>query len=292
MSAQKIKPVNAILVRLKLKTFANSREDKPMTGELEEKHALLHGAVKAVKVKFPKELLAPIKKTAGELDRWNRDHTLPWELGCRLLNLRHLGEFNSHMSAEIGKLSTMADAWCEPAAYAAHIAAAKEMHKATFRLDDYPPQSDIRHHFIFSCEHDPLPDAKSFALLGIGEQTVANMQAELEQRTQAKVADAMSAAWEKILAPLRKLVETMRDKKPIFHDTLVSNIMETLDLMPALNLTGSQDLVAAAAQIREVMKNISAETLRDNIHKRNAASAGAQELINRFGKLGERKFSI
>lgn len=287
--SQKQKPINAIIVRLKTKLFSNSREDKPISAEVRASKKLSIGAGKWVKYKLPKASLVELSKFTAAAHNWHREQTLAWENGSRLLSTKNLEKHNAWSVAQNVEFRKLVDGFVKN--YPANIAVAKTMHAGTFRAEDYPAETEIRSHFIFTVEHEPIPSAEYFALAGIGEQVILSMQTELESRTQQKVGEAMNEAWNRMLQPLRALVEKMRDKKPVFHDTLVANITETLDLIPALNLTASQELLSAASQIREAMKGIDADTLRESLKSRNTASSAAQALINQFGKMGQRKFS-
>src|ERR1700679_3697951 len=98
MSTPKVKPINAIIVRLAIKKFSNSREDRPITNEVKLSKKLGAGAGKWMKYKLPKDCLKPIEVFSNAARVWNYEHTLPWENGSRLLLISNLEKYNAWAS--------------------------------------------------------------------------------------------------------------------------------------------------------------------------------------------------
>jgi hypothetical protein len=280
--------LNAVLVRLSVSQFNNSREDDSITKEVKALHKLAGKAGKWVKIKLPDEALEDIRSAVGKARTEHYRITLPWEDGNRLLPLTartayeasqavHRDTFNQLVAKFIGE-------------YPQWIAKAREMHNGTFNEGDYPPEDILRTQFTYRNEYSPVPAASHF-VSSITGPALEQMRQQLEQSNQRRVEQAIADVWNRLLEPVRKLSEKLTEKDPIFRDTLVSNVRDILALVPTLNVVGNAQLTAAAQQIQSTLGSLDADLLRTNKVVRRLAAEGATEIVRKFGALGARKFA-
>lgn len=283
------KNVNAILVRLSVTTFNNSRQDPAITDEVRARKALGVGAGKWIKYKLPDEALEPIRKHAGEVRRRHYDMTLPWEEGYRLLSAKsqqsygdvfqnYEREFNKH----VGQFMSQYPDWLEQA---------KLMHGQTYNPSDYPSASEMTKHFRFGVEYTPLPQSEHFIVKGLAQDAVDEMREDLEKRNEERVKAAVADTWQRLLAPVQAMADKLASPDTIFRDSLVSNVKDILALLPALNLDNNSQLTEAARQIERQLSNIDPATLRENKVFRKEVADTARALAARFAGLGQRKFA-
>lgn len=285
--------IEAVIVRLSIKSFKNSRVDPLITEAVCAEKDIGEEGGKWLKTKFPRESLQPITKHASDCrNNWHYIRTLPWEAGYRLLTLPALDAYMKEFEARRQQYFALVDEFVR--SLPAHVQAARQMLGKNFESFDYPTRQAMRGYFEFRIEHSPIPKAEAFQLRGIAAHAVKAMQAELENRMKENVQAAMSDAWQRLIAPLQAMTEKLKEDEPLFRDTLVTNISDVVNLIPELNLTGSPQLFQAASAIREGLSGITAESLRESVEVRTKAHETAKALIaqfGQFGQFGQRKLS-
>lgn len=276
--------LNAILVKLSISVFPNQRQDRDITAEVKLKKALGNGAGKWVKYKLPDEALEPLRKYCGFVRQFHYDHTSIWEEGLRLLSAKarenydaRMKEFADEFWKNVDEFGTHYPAWIEHA---------KIMHAGTFDPDDYPAWPDCRQMFQFGREYFPVPKAEHF-----DTQMQALYGTALEAITEKKVSEAVADTWERLIKPVAAMADKLSSPDAIFRDTLVGNVKEMAELIPALNLTNDPKLAEAAQLIGQQLANLDVQTLRDSKVDRKEAAEKAKNLVARFGALGQRKLA-
>ena len=117
--------------------------------------------------------------------------------------------------------------------------------------------------------------------------------AELEKENESKTQQVVSQAFNRLLEPIAKMAERLSGGENVFRDSLVENIRDMLDLIPALNVTGDPSITRLAQQIETNFGKLNAETLRTNKVVRRQAHEDAQNIITKFGSLGAtRRFAV
>jgi hypothetical protein len=187
------KNINAVLARLSIRIFPNTRADQEITDEVRLKKSLGIGAGKWIKHVFPDEAFADIRETGGEARRRHYDLTLPWEEGYRLLPAgahpgyeKEFESFKALFHSRVTQFERKYDDWIE---------AAKVMHNGTFNPELYPDWLVMQKHFEFKIEYSPVPKAAHFVTSGLASQAVAEMKADLEKHTQQRVKAAVQDTW-------------------------------------------------------------------------------------------------
>ncbi len=287
------KEISAVIVRLHIGTFTNSRKDAGITKEVRLARSLGKDAGGWRKNKFPPKAFATISKMGGLIRSWHYSQTLPWEFGYRLLTAQNFSAYNSrleefqaqYLAAAESDFGSKFDLW---------IAEAQKMHAKAFVGSDYPSSwASMKPEFCLRVEHSPVPKAGGFAIKGIAAKAVSDMRAEMESRFNKNVEEAMQNTWFELLAPVRDLASKLANKgAKIYRDSLVDNLKDIVARIPALNLTGDNRLARAAAQIKERLASVKIETLKESVEARTEAGKAAQEIISQFGNLGKRKMLI
>jgi len=287
------KEISAVIVRLHIGTFTNSRKDPAITNEVRRAKALGKDAGGWRKNKFPPKAFATISKMGGLIRTWHYSQTLPWEFGYRLLTAQNYDGYNSrieqfqsqYLAVAESDFGSKFDFW---------IAEARKMHAKTFVDSDYPRSWEaMKSEFQIHIEHSPVPRAEEFALKGIAAKQVSEMRAEMESRVNKNVEEAMQNTWFELLAPVQDLAAKLANKDAkIYRDSLIDNLTDIVNRIPALNLTGDNRLTRAAATIKERLASVNIETLKESVDARTAAGKSAQEIISQFGNLGKRKMLV
>lgn len=277
--------INAVLVKLSISIFPNTRQDRAITDHVKLTKALGNGAGKWVKYKLPDESLEPIRKFCGEVRAFHYLHTSIWEDGQRLLSAKarpnHDGRFTDHFEPQFKKL---VDEFC--AQYPNWIEQARIMHGATFDSADYPELETIRGMFRINREYCPVPKPEHFNAEMKGMYGMA-----LQALTEKKIGDAMADAWDRLIKPVQAMAEKLSSPDSIFRDSLVENVRQMVQIIPDLNLTNDGALKEAAEIIQAQLATLNVDTLRESKVDRKDAAEKAKALVAKFGQLGARKFA-
>lgn len=280
--------IQGVLAKLNISQFSNTREDDSITAEVKAIHQLQGKAGKWVKIKLPEEFLAGVKKAAGAARQAHYDASLHWEEGYRLLPMTAKPRYDAAVAAAKVKFDAEVEKFVE--SYPLALEKARTMHAGTYRENDYPTLDKVRQQFEFRVAFLPIPSSSHFDVSVVGP-AVAAMRAQLEASNSAKVEQAVGELWSRLLDPVTKMADTLRDPAAIFRDSLVGNVIQVLDLVPALNVTGSDQLKTAAIEVRNRLANLNPDVLRNNRVARRAAAETAGEIANRFGRFGGRKMA-
>lgn len=264
--------------------FGNTRQDPSITDEVKALHKLTGNSGRWVKYKLPEESLEPVRKVAGRGRMTHNTYTLPWEEGYGLLPITARDAYTAAMDREREKFNAAVDAFAE--SYPMWIDEAKKMHNGTFNESDYPPQSEIKESFKWSQVVYPMPAASQF-----DNHLRTLYGGALEENVTARVEQAVKEMWDRLIAPVKAMADKLASPDAIFRDSLVENIKEVAELIPVLNLTGSAELSAAAAQIKDRLSRLNPETLRVNKVMRKATAEAAAKIVSQFGSFGNRKFA-
>ncbi len=281
--------VKAVLVRLNVRIFPNTRQDKAITDEVRLKKALGVGAGKWVKHLFPDEAFKAIREAGGEARRRHYDLTLPWEDGSRMLPVKGHDSYKDSMFAHTQVFNQHVKAFGDQ--YPQWVAQAELMHAKTFDASLYPDWEIMRGNFGFAIEYTPVPKASHFLTKDMASEAVEEMRAQLESLNRTRIDAAVRDIWNRLMTPVQALSEKLSSKDGIFRDSLIGNVTEILDLVPQLNLTNSADLQRAADQIKERFANLDPQTLRSDVNVRKQVAAEAKDLIAKFGQVGKRRFA-
>jgi hypothetical protein len=281
--------VKAVLVKITIRIFPNTRKDAEITEETRTRKALGEGAGKWLKNVFPEEAMQEIRATGGEARRRHYDLTLPWEEGYRLLPSKGHKAYEKELADYAEKFYERVAAFGKN--YNDWIAKAKKMHNGTFDPSLYPAWREMEKKFSFEVEYTPVPKAAHFITNGIAKGAIDEMKEDLERRNNERVEAAVKDTWLRLMTPVKALSEKLADPERIFRDSLIENIKDIVNLIPQLNLTNDRRLEALAEEIKTLFGNLDAEALRDNVELRTQVMRTASDMVKHFGAVGKRRFA-
>ncbi|MCX8109216.1 MAG: hypothetical protein N3G20_10470 [Verrucomicrobiae bacterium] len=208
--------------------------------------------------------------------------TSPWDDGYRLISNAGLAAYDQQMAGLKAEYDKLVQAFGEQ--YAMWCEQAYLMHRTTYDPADYPPWDELKSRFVFRVEHYPVPEASHF------NQTLRGLYAaELESTIQARINAAVADTWERVLAPVRHMAETLINPEQVFRDSLVGNIREALDMIPSLICDTRPAFKQAVETIRSQLADLDPDVLRHNLVKRRDAAERAAAIVSRFGALGSNR---
>jgi hypothetical protein len=78
----------------------------------------------------------------------------------------------------------------------------------------------------------------------------------------------MNDVWERLYKVLKNMSEKLdyadKENKKVFRDTLVSNVMDMIELLRVSNVTNSVQMTAMADQLEEALVGVTPDALRED----------------------------
>lgn len=279
----------AMLVSLKISGWTGRKLDRRITNEVNAQHGAGADAGRYNKMLVSKESLEPVHKLAARIHTEFRARTLPWlDGGQRVMAAE---TFMNH-SAWLSKIKREYTAEVEAflAAYPRHVQEAQGRLNSMFNPDDYPTVDQLRGKFSIEVNVSNVPDANDFRCNVSAEQKRI-IEAEIEQTVREATKTAVADVYRRIADVTGRMVERLNAYKPstekgkrsegVFKDSLVTNVQELIEIMPALNITGDPKLAELAFQM-EKLTVYDAPELRKNVSARKQVADHAKAIFDQI----------
>jgi len=135
-----------------------------------------------------------------------------------------------------------------------------------------------------------MPDAADFRAK-LSDDTVKSIVKDIEKRCNQRLENAMNDVFERVVPLLKNMVERLRDYTPAqgeekakgsIRDSVVYNIFELAESMPALNVTDDPRIEKLREQlVKELVEPASPEILRSDTKARQIALTNAEKLLKK-----------
>lgn len=281
-----------LLYRPSISVWTARRKDKGESLKINTNAGAVNGAANVHKQLLPEnEALEAIQKHVNVFRTWIYDSTLPWDdAGWRI------GQVSRHMDfmSEAGDYMRTFDKLVQDflAGYDVAVAEAQFKLNALFDYSDYPTRDEVAHKFHINLECMPLPNVNDFRVVeGVDQGEVDRLCADAANAVEQKIKAGMDEAYGRLFGVVSKMAQTLRQygNKEVkkFNDTLVTNIGDLVQIMPALNITGDPKLAALACEAENLAQYAAAD-LRSDEGTRRAAIKDAEALVKKFSE-GEEK---
>ena len=147
-----------------------------------------------------------------------------------------------------------------------------------FREEDYPAAEKLRKKFGVKLEILPIPSGADFRV-----QMSAEEQARVSREIDANVRESLMRGTEDLWKRLRDVVAHMVDRlnepESRFHGSLVTNVLDLVEILPRLNVNGDADLNRFADQIKQRLCNYSAQDLKKHDLLRVTTATDAANIV-------------
>jgi len=270
----------AVLVKMSISQFNPKRQDGKTTAEvLANKGAKTQAGVWIKNLIDPKTLDV-ITSTAQAARTEHYRLSLPWaDDGWRILPTSIYTKYQDSIRISHKKFDAETEKFL--AQYPQYIEDAKAALNGMFNAADYPNVSELRNKFQMTVDVSPLPCGSDFRVT-LGNDELAAIQADVDNRVKEATAQAARDLWNRLASPLRNMVNKLSEPEAIFRDSLIENLWDIIDLVPALNVTGDMNLAALAKDCKAKLGGLSAETLRKNQTARTQTAQAADELLKKL----------
>jgi len=275
----------AVLADLTIGSWAVSKFDREITAEINERHNTLKAGF------FNKKLLnsglyTAIEHVSEEARATHRRMTKPWlDGGCRILPTTLFVTHANAMRELRLKHEAARDEFLKE--YPRLVEERKAELKNLFNAGDYPSVEFLRPRFYFEVRLLPIPVASDFRV-ELADAQLDKAKADLEANMKGVLDDAMKDTRQQIVVAVGAMAEKLKNFDPdassrkdrgIFHQSLVDNMRELVELLPAFNLTEDPKLTKVIARMQKELCNEEAKELRENEDVRKVVQKSAEEIL-------------
>lgn len=292
----------AMLLNVTIHHWKGRRHDKQISNEVADRYDADKEMGAYMKRLIAKERLATINGLTSQIRSLWHERTLPWiDEGTRIVPNSLYWKTREDLDALVHKredaVNELALNWEEV------VEEAKVRLNGLFKESDYPTAATLRDAYRIDIKPMPFPSATDFRMGILGpdnEEAEEALRAEHEEAVKAALADATQDLWKRVHEVTKKMVERLDAyKQPAkgekvdgrtgspFRDTLVENIRDLVELLPALNVANDPILAGLTDKLSKQLCANDAETLRTDPALRNKTAKAAQEILDQVeGFLG------
>ena len=268
----------AMLVGITIHAWQARKYDRKISIEVAEQHAATNDAGRFNKHLLPgnAESYEAVHKKAREFRSFYYANTLPWSKdGQRILPTANYETFSEGVRRFRRELHLLVEQFLTE--YPILKEDARVLLNGMFNEQDYPAIEEMRTKFAVKVETLPLPSADDFRV-ALAEAEVSRIQREIETRLQREIENAHRDLWNRLHNAVDNMVVRLKDPTGKFHDTLVGNLQELVELIPKLNFTDDRHLESIRRQCAETLAVHAPQSLRDDMALRAKVAAQAQEI--------------
>jgi hypothetical protein len=279
---------SAMLVELSIRNWAGRKLDKSASQKVTIDNRASTG-VANVNKKLLGDCaeLSAVLKFAANVRNSHYAMTMPWsDTGLRLLPTSQYFKYNEQMIALKAEYFRLVEEFLS--SYGWEITQAQVKLGDLFNPDEYPSAASLQSKFGFGFTYIPLPEAGDWRIdieSDAKEELAQHYQSYYRRQLEAAMADVNQRAYD-VLIRMSERLDYEDNEKKVFRDSLVTNVLEIADLMDACNLTSDPAMKGNAQTLRDLLRGIDADDLREDHRLRRATKKAVDEVIATLPSLG------
>jgi hypothetical protein len=256
------------------------KHDPDASEEIAVRHGAQADAGRYHKVLLPKKALAEIHKIVNEARHEHYFMTLPWDdNGYRVLPAAVYMDHTGRMRALSNRFATAVDALAQQ--FSQLVEQAKLRLGSLFREEDYPLAAELRAKFAFETKVMPLPDAGDFRVT-LGDAEKERIKRQIAAAVEASLQVGSRELWQRLYEAVTHMAERLTAYKVTeegvehpFRDSIVTNMVRLVDVLPKLNVTHDPELERLAEQVRTSLLVDPSELRKSESRRAETALAAA-----------------
>lgn len=280
----------AMLVSLSIKKPSNSKKDKDASLEVTTGHQADESAARVNKTLFSKAAVKPFSEPANAARKKFYELTLPWADGVRILKADNYYRLVEEMDKYRDRFEDGKEKFKQ--AYLDHKEEARRLQGTLFKEEDYVNDiSELDDEFSFQVSFQPLAQAADWRV-ELASDEVAKIKQQMEQQTRTALAEACREPLRRLADVVGKMAEKLRevetkpaDQRAWFKDSLVGNIANLCEIMPALNLAEDPRIDQLASEVRDQLASRTPQELRTDPAVLRETRQHAEGLVSRIEAL-------
>lgn len=287
----------AMRCTISIRAWTGYKYDRETSEEIAEIHGADKDSGRFHKRLVPRKELAEISAIIGTARRDHEFVTLPWsDDGYRVLPgaayMDHTDLMRKHAAAFKAAVSRLA------ARFEALVTNQSRL-GTLFKVEDYPGMreeggklrfafpSEFETRFSFETKVLPLYDANDFRV-SIGDQERERIKRQIADSIQASLQVGTRELWQRLYKVVSHMSARMAEysaaedgNRPRLYDSMITNIVEIVDVLPKLNIAGDVELDRMAVEIRRSLV-VNPRELRKSETMRSDTAKAAMDITQRM----------
>jgi hypothetical protein len=277
-------------VEVSISAWAGRKKDKTATAQVTADNHAEVGAASVHKKLLGscQELVAVTKFVANTRNR-HYAMTLPWnDTGMRMITTQ---QYLSGYPAEMGALQTefyrLVNVFLT--SYDWEVLQAQARLGTLFNANDYPKREELESKFSFRINFYPIPESGDWRV-DVGNEQLAELKSHYEGVYARNIKLAMDDMWRRVYDTLthmsdrldvdnNKLDKHGNPRRNTFHDSMVSNALEQVDMLKACNITNDPTMDRMARKLSVTFHGVTADQLRNNDTLREDTKQAVDEAL-------------
>lgn len=280
--------LRAMIVTLHIRQWTGRRLDREVTDQVNQDHNAAADAGRYNKLLLPTDALSEVTKIVSATRTEFLERTLPWiDKGGRIMAADAYLPFTSWVNRQIAAYEAAVDRFIM--SYPGYVSAAHTRLGDMFDANDYPSSEVLRKKFDIKVSVLPVPTADDFRV-DMSEAQASLIRSDIEKQVTAATQDAVKDIYRRVAELTGRMATRLTEFKPssgkgsraegVFRDSLVQNIRDLMDILPALNITGDDELTKLVDELRPLVA-FDAKILRTDENLRASIAAEAQAIVDR-----------
>lgn len=287
----------AMLSSLSISQWSGYKYDPDASEELATMHGAESDAARVNKRLVPRSELKEITQAISHARHDHEFLTLPWtDDGWRVLPagtyFEHSKKMQDHKAAILTAVGNLI-------ARFETVVRNQSRLGTLLKVSDYPgmrqegealrflfPQ-ELRDKYAFATDVKPLPDADDFRV-NIGDEERERLKRQIAESVQASLRAGTRDLWQRLYDVVSHMSTRMTEyngaeegNKPKLYKSMVTNIVEIVDVLPRLNISGDEELNRMTETIRHSLL-VDTDELRKSETLRNDTARAAADIMQRM----------
>jgi hypothetical protein len=277
---------SAVLVEMNISVWGASKLDKSVTEKVTDDARASRDAAKVSKnLMAGTYLRKEIADFAAGCRLWHNTRTLPWaDKGPRLLPTSLFLPYKEEVNKRRDYFNTKVDEFLRE--YPALVQTAFNYLGDMANKDDYPSIDELRQKFGFRLVFTPLPASGDFRL-DVPAQALEEMRADYDAAFNRRVEQAMQEPWERLYKVLSDMSAKLTDEensevKKRYHETLITNATDLIEMLGHMNITNDPKLEAARAALAVSIRGIDIDDIKDSVAVREDVKRNVDAILKQY----------
>jgi len=265
-----------IVVNLVIKGWSARKYDKKVTQKIEEAHNAKDAG------RFNKLLLAAgtgvsnINSVGQKARQYLYDNTLVWgDNGDRLLPSELYFTFIAEFNRFKAEYQTQVSKFLQD--YPTLKEEARLRLNGMYKEEDYPTVKELVKKFSMECTFVPIANLDDFRL-SITQDERDALKLQIEGDMNDRLKNTGRDILRRIKDVVFKMVDKLSNSDATFHNTLITNIEDLIDVLPKLNITNDSEIEDIIDKMRRLV-DVRPDTLRTNTNIRNQKAQEAKAIF-------------
>ena len=277
----------ALLVKVGVHKASFEKRERGVAKKVAEEYEMNEALMKTRKSTFLKEDVQALKKVMNKVLPTVYENTLPYrDGGWRLLSV----DLHEKLEEELRKISNELQDVKEEFRknYENYKEKARKELGKLYNPLDYPPVDYFMSRFSFDTIYEPIPDSNDIRV-DMEKDVVEKLRKELEDANERRLKKAVEEVWNRIVEALTRLHERLTTetevdeegnaKQPRLFKSLIENIRDLVDILPALNITNDAEMEEVRKKLDEEFAELDIKDLKEDEDLKKEVAKKAEELL-------------